>query len=229
MAHNLKKEALVREALWTLPERVQQDMKEDAGYASRVIANREAEQPIVDELRAIGYAITSISNLRNLGVPWKTALPVLIRWLPLVTTPDIKEAIVRHLSVPWVGKVATAELIQEFKNALPGSSLAWAIGNALSIVDVRGFEKEILRLSKDPAYSIGRQMIVCGLSRLRDPEVEDTALRLLDDEDVKLHAIIALRKMKSRRALAHLEELLRDGRPSIRREAKKAITKIKGG
>lgn len=49
---------------------------------------------------------------------------------------------------------------------------------------------------------------------------------LLSDEEVKLHAIDAWEKMKSKRALFQLEPLLKDKRASVRKEARKAITKV---
>ena len=164
----------------------------------------------------------------------------------------MKESIIRCLSVPWVGKKATAELIEEFKQyapilpksinpwtgkrmrEIPGEerklgryfSLAWAIGNALSIVDVKGFEKQIVELCRNSGYGEARQMLVLGLGRLQSSEAEETALALLNDESVQAHAIGALGKMKSYRALSQLGKLTSDKRPMIRREARKAIAKI---
>lgn len=183
-------------------------------------------QPLVRELIAAGYQIESLYQLSHLGRPWKTALPILQRWLPLMDEPAIKEEIVRALSVPWVGNTATAQLIDEFKKADPASSLAWAIGNALSIVSVDGFEKEVIQLALNRKYGQARQMIVLGLGRLRSWDAQEAAVELLNDEDVKLHAIQALGAMKSKRALFELEKLLTDKRAVIRKEARKAITKI---
>ena len=185
-------------------------------------------RPIVDELIALGYEVESLDELRHVGRPWKIALPVLLKWLPTVQHSGVKESIVRGLSVPWVGNRATRPLIDEFKKSPPASGLGWAIGNALSIVSIEGFEKQIIELSKNSAYGRARQMIVLGLGRLRTPEAEEAAISLLGDEDVKLHAIIALRKMNSRRAVPAIEKLLNDKRSIIRREARKAITKIVG-
>jgi HEAT repeat protein len=69
-------------------------------------------------------------------------------------------------------------------------------------------------------------MIVWNLNRLHHTEAEATAIDLLDDEDVMLHAIIALGKMKSKRAVSKLEILLTSKAPGISREATKAITRI---
>jgi len=191
-------------------------------------------------------------TLRHLGKPWKTALPTLLRWLPEIQDVNVKESIVRCLSVPWFGNKATAELIEEFrkyapihpnlsnpwvgnklrelsdeeKNGGPFFNLAWAIGNALSIVDVTGFEKQIIELCGNQKYGMTRQMLVLSLGGLRSPEAEETAVKLLNDEGVQLHAIGALGKMKSKRALFELEKLLTDKRGAIRKEARKAITKI---
>jgi HEAT repeat protein len=67
---------------------------------------------------------------------------------------------------------------------------------------------------------------VWSLDRLRHPEAETTAIDLLDDEDVRLHAIIALGKMKSKRAVSKIETFSTSKAPGIGREARRAITKI---
>ncbi len=236
--------ALSESVLSDDPERVHTER--EARYA-------EISKPILDELAQLGYHVKGLSDLRHQGRDWKSALPVLLNWLPRIDDPGIKDDIVRCLSVPWIGNKATRELIEEFKTYAPillrtsnpwvgrqwrgmtpreeeklgpAHSLAWTIGNALSIVDIKGFEKQILELCRNPKYGMARQMIVYGLGRLRDPKAEETALDLLNDEDVKLHAVIALGKMKSKRALFELEKMLPDKTPGISREARKAITKI---
>lgn len=208
--------------------------------------------PLLNELSELGYDIDTLDDLRHQNKPWKTALPVLLRWLPKIDDPGVKDSIVRCLSVPWVGNKATAELIEEFKEYAPILSrptnpwvgnqlrevpeeekklgpyfnLAWTIGNALSIVDVKGFERQIIELCRNPKYGAARQMLVLGLGRLHSSEAEETALDLLNDEQVRVHAIGALGKMKSKRALFELEKLLTDKAAAIRKEARKAITKI---
>jgi len=208
--------------------------------------------PLLNELGKLGYEIDTLDDLRHQGKEWKTALPSLLRWLPEIEDPGVKESVVRCLSVPWVENKATAELIEEFKKYAPilpkptnpwvGNrlqeipeeekklgpyfSLAWAIGNALSIVDVKGFERQIIPICRNPKYGAARQMLVLGLWRLHSSEAEEAALDLLNDEQVKIHAIGALAKMKSKRALFELEKLVTDKQAAIRKEARKAITKI---
>ena len=73
---------------------------------------------------------------------------------------------------------------------------------------------------------MARQMLVLGLVRLRSSEAEETAVELLNDKQVKLHAIGALGRTKSKRALFELEKFVIDKRAPIRKEARKAIRKI---
>jgi len=208
--------------------------------------------PLLSSLAAIGYDVQVVGDLRRLRKPWKSALPLLIQWLPKVEDPAIKEEIVRCLSVPWVKTAVTAELIQQFrkyapllkklpnpwdgnrlseidvesKRLAPYFSLAWAIGNAISIVGYKGFEDDILDLCVNKEYGNARQMIVEGLGRIGRSKDETALISLLGDDSVKLHAIRALRKMKSRSALPSLSGLLSDPSAIVRSEARKAINAI---
>jgi hypothetical protein len=130
-------------------------------YAPRVLQHSpKFRNPVLDQLAQLGYQLRGLSDLRHQGKPWKSALPILLNWLPKIDDPGVKEDIVRGLSVPWIGNKATPELIEEFKvyaQILPSPShpwagkklrdipveekklasaysLAWAIENALSIV-----------------------------------------------------------------------------------------------
>ena len=93
-------------------------------------------------------------------------------------------------------------------------------------MDVKGFEGEIIKLCRNMKYGAARQMLVLGLGRFRSSEAEETAVELLSDEQVQIHAVGALGQMKSKRALFELEKLMTDKRAGIRKEARKAITKI---
>ena len=210
-------------------------------------------KPIIEDLAQLGYQVRTLTDLRHQKKRWTTALPILLHWLTKVKEPRIKEDIVRCLSVPWAGNDATAELIEEFreyapilaapsnpwigdqlveisteeKRAAPYFSLAWTIGNALSIVTIKGFEKQILDLCRDRRNGQARQMLVRSLGRLNIVEAEQAALELLNDDQVRLHAISALRVMKSKAALPELEVLSSGEVPAIRREALKAIAIIR--
>lgn len=219
----------IRAAMEAVPlsEVVSRLGQEDPEYAERVKKTHNAAAPILAELEESGFKIEPLSQLRDLCRSWRPALPILLRWLSRIEDRDIEEEIVRGLSVPRIGSQATEQMIELFRRAPSDSSVAWATGNALSIVDVTGFEDQIVSLCLDSKYGTARQMLVMSLSRFKDDRAEDVALRLLDDEGVKMHAIIALGKMRSRQALPRLEFLLKDKKAPIRKEAREAIESIR--
>ena len=75
-------------------------------------------------------------ELRHSGTKYKSAIPVLLRWLPKVAYSSLKEDIIRTLSVPWAKPEATPILLEEFKNIEDptGTGLRWVIGNALEVL-----------------------------------------------------------------------------------------------
>src|SRR5579864_6854570 len=124
--------------------RVREIVENDPDNAKHIRSYSAAAKPILDELSGLGYHVENLGDLRHQGKPWRSALPILLRWLPAVDEPGVKEDIVRGLSVSWVANRATAQLIEEFKKSVGSRpALAWAIGNALSIVSVDGFENQI--------------------------------------------------------------------------------------
>ena len=75
---------------------------EDPQKREHFVKFRALSKPIIDELSGLGYHVESLGELRHQGKPWKSALPALLRWLPKIDNPDVKEEIVRCLSVPWL-------------------------------------------------------------------------------------------------------------------------------
>ncbi len=56
------------------------------------------EEAILSDLNRIGYRVGSLAELRHSGVRYQDAVPVLVDWLPRVTSRKIKQEIVRALS-----------------------------------------------------------------------------------------------------------------------------------
>jgi hypothetical protein len=79
------------------------------------IENRLAASQIIHELRRAGFAIESLDELRRSREPYTAAVPILLKWLPLADRYDVKEAIVRALSVPWARPSAAPLLVEQFR------------------------------------------------------------------------------------------------------------------
>ncbi|MCP4003809.1 MAG: hypothetical protein GY725_06395 [bacterium] len=109
-------------------------------YRAQFYARDEAD--LVSELQAVGYAVESVWDLvnnephpvlnRRFTGPYGNAYPVLVRHLGVSHLPRVREGIVRALSVPDIGELAKAALLEEFQ-AESDSDLLWVFANALQV------------------------------------------------------------------------------------------------
>lgn len=194
---------------------------------SRVALFRSAEKPILDELSKIGYSVDTIMDLIYMKKKYKSAIPLLVEWLPQIENQNLKEAIVRVLSVPWArGSKANSVLINEFRKAPSGSSLKWAIANALEVVADDNSYDEIVNLVQDPRNGSARQMLALALGNMINPHAQDILIDLLEDDQVAGHAIMALGKLGSIKSFEKIERFANHPKTWVRNEAKKALLRI---
>lgn len=192
-----------------------------------IAANKEASKPVLAELSQAGFDVEWISDLYNERFDYRRAIPILLRWLPRVENPAVKEAIVRALSVPWARRTEASNLlVEEFRRSKSDFSLNWAIGNALSVVADDGVLNDIIGLIRDKTYGKAREMLVVALGNMKTLDVKYTLIELLEDEDLAGYAIMALGKLKTKEARHAIERFLNHPKSWVRREAKKALARI---
>jgi HEAT repeats len=139
---------------------------------------------------------------------YERAMPILIKWLPLVETSELKEVIARGMTgePSAMGEGAKA-LLNEFRRALDDEwSLKWAIGNALSTLADPSLADDLIVLLQDPDQGTGRQMLCEALRRTKDPRAPDVLIGLISDPDVSGHAIAALRDYGPKTSVPYLEK-----------------------
>jgi hypothetical protein len=217
-------------------------LSKDPDYAERVdkLANAQAHAsaeirreltPVIEDLRSAGCSVLDLNELRTSAIVCgERAASILIKWLPRVERPQAKEIIVRALSVPAARPSAAPILIQEFRRARPSQLLLkWAIGNALSVVADDSVAEDVIELAQQKEHGKGREMIVEALGNLKDPRAVETAIRLLDEEEVAGHAITALGNLRAKGARRAVQKYLHHGKQWIRTEARKALHKIDHG
>jgi len=190
--------------------------------------NRQDSAPVVSDLIEAGFDVEWISDLYSKRYNYKDAIPILLRWLPKIDNLDVKESIVRALSVPWAKPIAASILIEEF-HKMPNESntgIKWAIANALSIVADDSVFAEIVELLQDTRHGASREMLAVSLGNMKDPSAQDVLIGLLDDNQITGHVIIALGKLKSEKARPAIEPFVSHPKAWVRKEAKKALLKI---
>jgi hypothetical protein len=183
------------------------------------------------DLARVGFRVDSVRELPQLGVRYRAAVPVLVSWLPRVTTPSEKDAVVRALSVPWARPDALGAVIDEFRAPpVPGDPqwelVRWAAGNAIDVLwDDARFD-DLIELARDRRYGKAREMVVLGLGRSKRPEAVEVLIELLEDPIVNGHAVEALVKQKAPQAREGLERMTGDSRAWVRRAAKRGLARL---
>ncbi|MHB1034183.1 MAG: HEAT repeat domain-containing protein [Pirellulales bacterium] len=214
------------------PEWVRQNEEREARRKAIAEQYERATTGVVDDLKRAGFAVESIDELRETGTPYEAAVPIFLKWLPLVTDPRAKDSIVRALSVPWARPAAVFPLIAEFRTApdysVPASH-KWTVGNALSVIADDSVFADIAELVQDKRHGRAREMLAVALGNMKDPRAIDLLIELLDDDEVVGHALIALGKLRAVKARPHVEPLVGHPKGWVSKQAKKTLAKLDKG
>ena len=181
-----------------------------------------------EELRKVDIQIDDIFDLVNMKKPYPRAIPVLLHLLSEVSHDGVKEGIIRALAVKEAKGVAGKALIKEYKKTSKDKSLLlWAMGNTMEVVISDDDIDDVLEIVADKENGISRQMFAAALGKVKSDRVEQALIGLLDDEEISPHVLDALGKLKSQKAKSKISELTNHQKPLIRKEAQKALKKIK--
>ncbi len=181
--------------------------------------------PVLKDLAARGVRVDSIAAARCDRALFRTALPALIDWFRKTSNPDLKVELAGALATPWAKPSGAKALIEGFRG-VEDESVRWSIGNALSDVATDAEFDAIVELVEDSRYGRSRERLAGALGSMKDPRAVDVLIKLLGDADVVGHAVIALGKLRARRARQQLETLLRHEQASVRRAAKAALGRM---
>jgi hypothetical protein len=216
------------------------ELQQDPEYVARERSPRQQQQenvqlyasaaePVLADLEEGGFHVQSVGELRQSGAHYRKAIPTLLRWLPLVSYPPLKEDIVRALSVPWARPGASRALIEEFRRADDEASagLSWAIANALEVVADDDVLDDLVRLVRDPGYGKAREMLALALGNMKSPRAVSVLRELLRDDELVGHAVMALGKLGAAAALPDLEGLVQHPKKWVREEARSALARTR--
>ncbi len=183
---------------------------------------------LMADLAAAGYPVDTPARLTGKYVE---AVPVLVDWLDRAQAVNIRQAVVRALSVPFARKLARDPLLAEFERVTDdddpdGLGLRWIVGSALEVLYTDSAYDAYVRLIEQPRFGPARQMLVHALRRSKRPEAVPLLLSLLNDPDVNGQATLALARIADPAAADGLRSMLDDRTPWVRNEAQKGLAKI---
>ena len=141
----------------------------------------------------------------------RAAMPVLIGALPSLTDSALVGAVAGHLRRPWARPAAFDALLASFEvwAERDPEGTGWLLGDALGSTATAAQVATLLRVSRSRQYGAARQMVVFSLGRFKKaPGVPDTLIVLIEEPEVALHAMQALRRvLGAQQALPHLERV----------------------
>jgi hypothetical protein len=186
---------------------------------------RQALAPIEQEVRAAGYAVESISDLKRSGVRYKTAIPILLKWLFRTNLGNVKEIVADALAVPWAKPGVAPLLIEEFLRA-PHVPYKVRIAEALRVIADRDVYDDMVAIFRDKRHGGYRRSLAEGIASTKMPGAVDVLLEMLDDEQLTIHVMSGLRKLKDPKSRPFLERFLTHENAGLREKAASAIKAI---
>ncbi len=188
---------------------------------------KEHAQGVLADLRAAGFDVEAVQDLRDEAVGDERAVPILIEWMPKVTLDRVRSDIVHTLGSRWARprRVVARALVDQFKS-MPitdepsNRNLRFAIGDSLCQVADESVLEELLAIAQDSRHGSSRGMVVEALGNMRKARerVVPVLIELLADWDVRVYAAIALGKLKDPSARPHLEKYAAEETDSWRRK-----------
>ena len=118
------------------------------------------------------------------------------------------------------------KLLTEFKSA-KNNYYRWAIANSINIIHSMTIEKELIELSSNNKYGTGRQMLVLSLGEYKSDLSLNCLVNLLNDEEVRGHALQALGKCGNPEVLSDIEMYCNSDNNWIKKTAINAAKKIR--
>jgi hypothetical protein len=180
------------------------------------------------DLAAAGFPVDSVAGLlaefERTRRPYTGAVTVLVSWLERVDYEPLLDDIVRALSVPWAGPVASSPLVRLFRTG--SESIRWTVGNALEAVADPTVAGQLIELVGDPRYGQAREPLVRALGRATNPDVVPALIRLLDDPELDVVAITALGDLRAASAVDRLRALRDSPDAEVRKRVTRALQRI---
>ena len=156
----------------------------------------------------------------------KAAYPVLLEWLPRVSSPRLRSTIASRLRQTGKSSRTARALLQAYA-AETDETARWELGDAIARSATRAELDSIVEHAADPRGGTGRQMLVDALWRVKTTRAREVILELIDDPDVCLHAAHSLRRaFGNEEARRRLEPLLEHPNERVRDVARHTLKKI---
>ena len=144
------------------------------------------------ELHQLGFQFEVLNQAEALLPKHKkTVLPIVMKYYALAKNPAEKNELLRWLHHRGFEEAVPMLLADYYSDRTPDTT-RWFISDTLFEIRSRKYVQDYLRIVSDPTFGRNRQMLVLLLGKLKEESAIPVLIDLLEDEEVRLHAISAL-------------------------------------
>jgi hypothetical protein len=175
---------------------IERRQRQEAALQKQAQEWRQAEGPLVDDLKSAGFNVSSAWDLVNTPGSYPSAIPILLDHLPRAYPPAVREGIARALAVPEAisGWPLLKKMYRDETEKRAKDGLAVAIA-AAARDEVVG---DIIQLVKDVRHGSSRLLLLRALERSDDPRAHATLRSLATDPDLEKEIPIIMRRLERR-------------------------------
>ena len=177
------------------------------------------------ELLNLGFDFQVLNQAESLLPKYKdTVLPVVIKYYKMAKLKNEKQYLLGWFHHKGLEEVVPMLLKDYYSN---NSDIdKWAIGDRLYQIRSKKYIDDYLKIISDSSYGQDRQMIILLVGKLKVEAAIPILIDLLEDEGVRLQAIVALGDFKRENLRPYFERFQNAKHPGWRKYAKAALKKL---
>ncbi|MCL2300365.1 MAG: HEAT repeat domain-containing protein [Firmicutes bacterium] len=177
------------------------------------------------ELRELGYGFEISSQIIGFMPKHKeTILPIAVKYFKQAKDKNEKWFFAGFFRFKGFDEFVPL-LLEEFYSDTPGFN-RWQIGDIIEAIRSKKYIDDYLKIIANPAYGRDRQMVVLLVGKLKVESAIPILINLLEEEDVRLHAIVALGDYKREDFRPYFERFENDKHSGWRKYARAALKKL---
>ena len=181
--------------------------------------------PFEQELRDLGFQFEISPQIDQFLPKHKeTILPIAIKYYKQAKYPKDKSffmGLFHHKGFEEVVPMLLEDYYSDNSNIDK-----WAIGDRLYQIRSKKYIDDYLKIISDSSYGQDRQMVILLIGKLKVEAAIPILIDLLEDEGVRLHAIIALGDFKRNDLRQYFERFQNDKHSGLRKYARAALKKL---
>ena len=177
------------------------------------------------ELLNLGFNFQVLNQAESLLPKYKdTVLPVVIKYYKMAKLKNEKQYLLGWFHHKGLEEVVPMLLKDYYSNNFDIDK--WAIGDRLYQIRSKKYIDDYLKIISDSSYGQDRQMIILLVGKLKVEAAIPILIDLLEDEGVRLQAIVALGDFKRKELRPYFERFQNAKHPGWRKYAKAALKKL---